>query len=275
MTTVRKALVLIGAISLVVGRLYAAPESDLWPKWQAHDPQSSETLDHSPWTDFLSEYLITNTSSGVNLVRYADVSSADEQALRAYIQYLEGIAVSALNRNVQFAYWVNLYNSYTVKLILDHYPVDSIRDINISPGLFNRGPWDAKVVKVEGSEMSLNDIEHRVLRPIWQDPRIHYVVNCASIGCPNLPPTALTGATVEETLSRSADEYINHPRGVSISGNRMTLSSIYRWYTEDFGGTEEGVIEHLLIYAEPSLETRLREFDGRVRYEYDWSLNEP
>jgi hypothetical protein len=100
-------------------------------------------------------------------------------------------------------------------------------------------------------------------------------VNCASIGCPNLLPTALTGAALETTLSEAARDYINHPRGVSIDGNRMTLSSIYDWYIEDFGDSVEGIIDHLLQHAESDLAQELRTFDGRVRYEYDWSLNEP
>ena len=277
MTDIHRRLVaVVLVLGVCIANASAGPEADLWPRWEAHDPQSSQTLDHEPWNEFLAEYLVTDDPSGVNLVRYGEVTERDRGALDAYVAFLESVAVSDLNRDVQFAYWINLYNSYTVKLILDNYPVDSIRDINISPGLFNRGPWDAEVVTVEGVDLTLNDIEHRIVRPIWeQDPRIHYVVNCASIGCPNLLPTALTGATLETTLSEAARDYINHPRGVSIDGNRMTLSSIYDWYIEDFGDSVEGIIDHLLQYAESDLAEELRTFDGRVRYEYDWSLNEP
>ncbi len=116
------------------------------------------------------------------------------------------------------------YNALTVKVILDNYPVKSIRDIDISPGLLNDGPWDAKLLTIEGKEVSLNDIEHRILRPIFLDNRIHYAVNCASSGCPNLQPEAFTVENTEELLDRGAREYIAHERGVKISKNRLVVS---------------------------------------------------
>lgn len=272
LSTLRRIVVVaMMAVALPV----VAQDADLWPLWEAHDPESTRTIDHSAWNEFLAEYLITDDPSGVNLVRYADVTSDDRRSLAAYIEFLESISIHEHNREVQFAYWVNLYNSYTVKLILDHYPVNSIRDINISPGLFNRGPWDAEVLTIEGVDITLNDIEHRILRPIWKDPRIHYVINCASIGCPNLLPQALEGSSIESTMSVAAHEYVNHPRAVSFSRNRLTLSSIYDWFIEDFSGSVESTIDHLIVHADPELATRLRQFDGRVRYAYDWSLNEP
>jgi hypothetical protein len=252
----------------------AAPDADLWPRWQAHDPGSTRTIDHSRWASFLDEYLVIGHSSGVNRVRYAEVSRTDANSLDAYVARLQRVSVSGLDRDEQFAFWVNLYNAYTVKLILDYYPVESIRDIDLS-GLFTRGPWDKKLMEVEGEELSLNDIEHRILRPIWQDPRIHYVVNCASIGCPNLPPDPLTASNLENVLERAADEYINHPRGASVEGNMLYLSSIYDWYEEDFDGSLEGVKDHILEYAERALAREIRNHDGRVRYRYDWALNEP
>ena len=85
--------------------------------------------------------------------------------------------------------------------------------------------------------MSLDDIEHRILRPIWRDPRIHYAVNCASIGCPDLFPEAITAANADAYLTRGARDYINDPRGAVVTGGRLTVSSIYKWFREDFGGT--------------------------------------
>jgi hypothetical protein len=252
----------------------AAPDADLWPRWEAHDPGSTRTIDHSRWASFLDEYLVTGHPSGVSRVRYDKVSSTDADSLDAYVERLQRVSVSRLNRDEQFAFWVNLYNAYTVKLILDYYPVDSIRDIDLS-GLFTRGPWDKELMEVEGEELSLNDIEHRILRPIWQDPRIHYVVNCASIGCPNLPPEPLTASNLEDVLESAADEYINHPRGASVDGGVLYLSSIYDWYEEDFEGSLKGVKDHLLVYADPALARGIRNHDGRVRYRYDWALNEP
>jgi hypothetical protein len=207
-------------------------------------------------------------------LRYGDVTPEDRRRLEAYLDELESVAVSGLNRDEQEAYWINLYNALTVKVILDHYPVSSITKIDLSSGLFSRGPWDAKLVEIEGESVSLNDVEHRILRPIWKDPRIHYAVNCASLGCPNLQSRVYTSSNLEELLEKGAREYVNHPRGASFEGRRLVLSSIYDWFQEDFGGTEDGVLRHLRRYADPELNGKLANYSGRISYEYDWSLNE-
>ena len=161
----------------------------------------------------------------MNLVRYAAVSGSDRKALDAYLKRLGGTSVSKLKRSEQRAYWINLYNALTVQVILAHYPVESIRDIDISPGFFSDGPWGKKLMQVEGEEVSIDDIEHRILRPIWKDPRIHYAVNCASIGCPNLQPVAFTSANADTLLTEGAKAYVNHPRGVRFDGGSLVVSS--------------------------------------------------
>ena len=171
-------------------------------------------------------------------------------------------------------YWINLYNAGTVQLIVDRYPVKSIRNIKLG-GLFSSGPWDAKLYTVEGEALSLNDIEHRILRPIWKDPRIHYVVNCASFSCPNLQGTAFTAENLETLLDQAARSYVNSSRGVALAGGRLTLSSIYDWYASDFGRNEAEVLAHLRQYAGPELNSQLAAYQGRINYTYDWALNEP
>jgi hypothetical protein len=253
----------------------AAPKPDLWPRWQANDPASTQRVDHAAWGAFLGKYLLTGHPSGIDRLRYGEVAPADRRSLAEYLDRLQKVQVSGLNRVEQKAYWINLYNALTVKVVLDHYPVKSIRDIDISPGLFSDGPWDAKLAKVEGEKVSLNDIEHRILRPIWRDPRLHYAVNCASIGCPNLQPEPFTAENSERLLEKGAREYVNHPRGASIEGGRLTVSSIYDWFQVDFGGSERGVIEHLRRFADPPLHEKSKGVDGIAGYTYDWSLNEP
>lgn len=278
--TVRNLSVATALFAFSFSVALAAPQAELWPRWEAHDPASTEVLDHAPWGRFLETNLITNHSSGVNQIAYADVSREDRRALQAYISDLEAVSVSGLNRDEQMAFWLNLYNAVTVELILEHYPVDSIRDINISGRPFNRHPWDAELVTVEGEAVSLNDIEHRIIRPIWQDERIHYAVNCASVGCPNLHPVPFSGENYRAVFEEAAHAYVNHPRGARFEGDRLHISSIYEWYQEDFGDDIEGVVDHLLEYAEPDLAGRLRSYAGnnyrpRARDAYDWALNEP
>lgn len=248
----------------------AAKSADLWVIWAAHDETATDKIEHGAWDQFLGKYVYPD-QSGVNRVAYDKVTEQDRAILKAYIAQLAGLRITAYSRAQQEAYWVNLYNALTLDVVLDHYPVESIRDIDIS-GLFANGPWGKDLVEIEGHGVSLDDIEHRILRPIWQDPRTHYVVNCASIGCPNLLPVAVTADTLDEIKTEAARAYINHPRGVTITGKTATISKIYDWFSEDFGGSESGVRAHLMLYADSALAkaiSQVEDFD----YAYDWSLN--
>jgi hypothetical protein len=252
-----------------------APAAELWPRWQAHDTDSRIHVDHAGWDLILQRYVNANHPSGINRFIYSSVSPADRLRLEEYLREMQAVDVSGLNRSEQMAYWINLYNAMTVTLILGHYPVDSIRDIDISPGIFSNGPWDAKLLTVEGEKLSLNDIEHRILRPVWQDNRVHYAVNCASLGCPNLQPRAFTSQNLEVLLEKGAREFINHPRGVTFGTDRLLVSSIYFWFEADFGGSRKGIIEHLKKYLSTE---NLQKIDAvtswKMRQQYDWRLNE-
>ncbi|KJE37226.1 hypothetical protein UF64_00505 [Thalassospira sp. HJ] len=254
----------------------AAPDADLWPDWQAYDPQSTLEVDHGAWQVVLDRY-VTVQEPGVTSFDYAAASQDGGTAMvDAYVMAMTKVAVDQLNRDQQFAYWVNLYNALTVKVVLDHYPVDSIRDIDISPGLFSSGPWGKKLITVEGRTLSLNDIEHRILRPIWRDARIHYAVNCASIGCPALAPEAYEASKLDDQLDQAAKGFINHSRAVRVGADGgLVLSSLYDWYRGDFGKSDADFIAHLMAFAGPELMAILddtTELDI-ADYEYDWALN--
>jgi len=264
------------AIFLVATTAHSAPKADLWERWESHDPDSSLTVDHRTWDALLGKYLVRSDPSGVNLFHYGAVTSLDRTALEMYLDELQAVKVSALSRPEQIAYWINLYNALTVNTVLEHYPVNSIRDIDISPGLFSNGPWGAKLLNIESEEISLNDIEHRILRPIWRDPRIHFAVNCAALGCPNLQDRAYVPEKLDQMLNDSAIRFINHPRGANIDETgRLTLSSIYKWFGEDFGDDLDEILEHIRGYASDELKERIPT-DGKikVKYRYDWSLND-
>ena len=253
--------------------LMAAPKAVLWERWTAHDPNSTAIINHDVWRGILSRYLVTG-SDGLNRFAYGKVSSDDSQQLQGYLETLIALPISSYNRPEQMAYWINLYNALTIKIILDYYYVESIRDIDISPGLFSDGPWGKKLLSIERETLSLDDIEHQILRPIWQDPRIHYAVNCASIGCPNLQPRPFTAAELDRDLDQAAIDYVNNPRGVAFIGEDLIVSSIYEWFKEDFGGNDKGVIAHLKGFAAPPLAVKLegrRSIDGD---EYNWLLND-
>ena len=250
-----------------------APKARLWPVWTRHGADSDRTIDHSAWTAFLAAY-VREGADGINRVAYGSVSEADRASLKSYIDSLQSLPISDYTRREQLSYWINLYNALIVDVVLDHYPVDSIQDIKLSGGLFSRGPWKEKLVVIEDKALSLNDIEHRILRPIWKDPRLHYAVNCASIGCPNLIKEAFTGNNAESLLLKGAREYINHSRGVSIKDGQLYVSSIYSWFESDFGGSSAGVIDHLIGYATEPLSRELTGIKKISGDSYDWSLND-
>jgi hypothetical protein len=260
----------LAACSFVEG--IAAPRAELVSRhWLANDPASTQQVDHEKWSRFLAQYLVPG-DDGVNRFAYARAKESGRALLGDYIAALERVPVSRLDHDEQRAYWINLYNAVTTRIVLDHYPVKSIRDVSLGPGLFDFGPWDAKVVTVEGERLSLNDIEHGILRPIWRDPRLHYALNCAAISCPSLPTVAFTAANSERLLDQGARAYVNDPRGVRIAHGTLTVSSIYLWYRADFGDGGAAVVDHLKRYAAPALQAELARFRAPDHYAYDWDL---
>ena len=267
--------------SLFSVAVFAAAEPELIPFWEPSSEQSGASVDHSAWQTLLNAYIKTHPS-GVNRFDYAGLKAATHSLanLNSYLAALQSVDPRELARAEQKAYWINFYNALTVKVVTDAYPVKSIKDISESLlgklGRIFGGPWDDVHAKVAGLDLTLNNIEHGILRPIWKDNRIHYAGNCASYGCPNLSATAFTAENTEELLDAGSRAYVNHPRGVDfVDDDFLVISSIYKWYVTDFGGDEKSVINHLVKYADKALATRLRKFTGSVDYEYDWSLNQP
>ncbi len=233
------------AASAGVARLFA-PGKSVDPRWTGHEESDARRVDHSAFDNFLKRYTMRDRA-GIVRVRYADVAPSDRRQLGSYVQALKAVTVTRLA---------------------------SILDIDISPGLFARGPWGKPLFVVEGNPLTLNEIEHRILRPIWSDPLIHYALNCAAVGCPNLRPEAFAAASAPTQLDAGARDYINDPRGARIVDGRLRLSSIYDWFQEDFGGGERAVLAHLSRYAEAALASTLAATGSIAGYDYDWSLND-
>ena len=265
-------LVLIALIALAQ-EVQSAPKAEIWARWLTHNPHSVDTISHKKWDLFLKAYSRADQNH-VNRINYAHVNLEDKKGLKAYIEWLSTLPISTYNRDQQRAFWINLYNALTISVILEHYPVDSIMEIKLSSGFFTRGPWEKKIISIEKEKLSLNDIEHRILRPIWLDPRTHYAVNCASLGCPNLSKEAFTAENMEEQLDNAASAFINHPRGAEIKRGKLIVSSIYEWFKEDFGNSDAKVIEHLRRYAKPTLLQNLAQIERIDDDQYDWKLND-
>lgn len=186
------------------------------------------TVDHSAWDRILAKYVAASPDC-INRVAYGRVTAADKKALKAYLTALQRVTPSALPADEGHAYWINLYNALTIDVVLDHYPVKSIRDIAISPGLFAVGPWKKALVSVEGKKLSLDNIEHDILRKTWADPRVHYAVNCAAIGCPNLMAKAFTAKALDEMLDRGARHYAAPGLKKQLSGVDRIGGYDYDW----------------------------------------------
>jgi len=272
-----KALFLIALLFLLaacarIERLALPEPALLSSDFAIAEVDSKLSVDHSDWDRFLRTY-VRQDAQGVIRVAYADVTPDDRRRLQTYLSQLAQTDVNALTRNQQLAFWINLYNAETVEVILENYPVASIREI--TDGGFSFGPWDRVVTTVGGRGLSLNDIEHRIIRPVFDEPRIHYALNCAAVGCPNLMTRAWRATTLERDLAAAEQAYVNDVRGVRISPNgALTLSKIYIWFQEDFGSNEAEVLERLRQVAEPDLATALADRVRVNRYAYDWALND-
>ncbi|KXF80307.1 DUF547 domain-containing protein [Enterovibrio coralii] len=255
------------ALMLLASQAFAAPKSDLWPMWNQSNEANAASFDHQKWQQILDKYVVVKGQH--NLFNYSAVTPSDKALLDQYIVDLTSLDPRNYSKDEQFAYWVNLYNALTVQLILDEYPVKSITKLG---GFLSFGPWDDDVTRIAGKKLTLNDIEHRILRPIWNDERIHYAVNCASLGCPNLAQTAFTGENTEELLNEAAKQFTNSDKGAKIDGNTLTLSSIYEWYGVDFGNNEQAVLKAIDVFRDGQ---KLEGWSGKIKYDYDWDLNQP
>ena len=197
------------------------------------------------------------------------VLKEDASALEHYIQAigrLDPATLKAFPRREKLAFYINAYNAFTLKAILDNYPVNSIKDI--------RGVWDRLQFNVAGEKMTLNHIEHEIIRKQIADPRAHFALVCASIGCPKLRPEAYTAEGINDQLNEEARNFIGDPTKVRLEKDRRTLrlSPIFKWFKGDFGD-----ILHFVARYLPEDDARfVREQKVRVRYlkNYDWSIND-
>lgn len=231
---------------------------------------ADDTVLHQPWDDLLGTY-VQVSEDGVNRFDYGALkdNASDVAKLEAYLDSFVDLDFETLSRDEQFAAYSNAYNALTVKYIVDKYPTKSIRSGYIV------GPWKKVFTTIDGEELSLDAIEHEVLRVEWSDPRVHYAINCAAYSCPNLQPDAWFAATLDEDLDRAARAYVNDPRGVTVRRNgTLQVSTIYKWFREDFGGSNDGVIDHLLEHAEPELAEKIEAKRRITKHEYDWALND-
>ncbi len=233
-------------------------------------PAGSAKADHSAFDMILKQHVSVD-ATGYASVNYGALVS-QRKKVEDYVAGLLDLDPRQLSRPEAHAYWINLYNAKTLAVMLEHWPVKSIRDIQLGGGgLFGKGPWSKKLMAINGIELSLDDVEHRIVRAIFNNPLSHYALNCASFSCPNLMPSAYTATNLNTQMQESAKLYINHPRGVSIADGKITASKIYSWYADDFGG-KANLKSHWKEFASPQLAAQI-DAASFGSFDYDWTVN--
>ena len=224
---------------------------------------SQAAVDNSIYEELLKRYV----KNGV--VDYRGFKK-EEGKLDEYLKVLENTKVSELVRNEQFAFYVNAYNAWTIKLILSAYPgIESIKDL----GNIFKSPWGKKIVRLNGRVLTLDDIEHGILRVQFKDPRVHFAINCASKSCPPLLSEPYRGSTLNRQLDDATRSFINDPKSNYLKDSRLYVSRIFKWYSEDFN---DDVIGFFLKYAEGDFKKELEAKKDQLKIvylDYDWSLN--
>ncbi|MCW8398875.1 DUF547 domain-containing protein [Legionella sp. PATHC038] len=272
--TVFRSKYLLILMLLISGLANASFYKNLWPKWEVNNPLSNEVISHKLWQDFLNRRIVTNEEN-INLVDYAHMTQTDLNLLKDYLKSMSEVNIDNYNRDEQLAYWINVYNALTVQIIANYYPVTSIQEINISPGLFSIGPWGANLITVKDTSLTLDDINNRIIRAIWNDPRTHYTLSNGTIGAPNLSRKIYQGKMLEEQLNQAASNYINSLRGVNVIEGKLIISKLYDWYEEDFGGSKQDIIFHLVQFAKEPLLSQLKHINTIDSYIYNWHINSP
>lgn len=217
--------------------------------------KGTETVDHTSWDILLKKYV--DDPGNVDYIGFKQ----DTRLLDNYLDYLaKNPVANTASKEERLAYYINLYNAGTVQLILDHYPLKSIKDI------FR--PWGKDRVKVGNENYSLGEIEHDILRKM-DEPRIHFAINCASFSCPRLLNEAYSASKLEDQLERATSHFINDPSKNIITPTTVELSKIFKWYGDDF--TEKySLIDYVNLYADIKISR-----DSKIIYLiYDWGLNE-
>lgn len=226
--------------------------------------QSDNTaqVDHQKWTNILKKYVSTTGQ-----VKYHALSQ-DHIELDLYLKSLsQNIPGNNWTDSQKIAYWINAYNAFTIKLILNHYPLKSIKEISDGTPMIN-SPWDLKFFQIGNVDFDLNTIEHQILRKEFQEPRIHFAINCASISCPKLRNEAYLATTLETQLEQQAIEFIHDPTKNIINHQHTHLSAIFNWFQSDFTRHDD-LVNYLRRY-QPALNQ-----ENKIIYiPYNWALNE-
>lgn len=262
-TSTLAALVLAGGALTAGGIVVPSPNPVSAPAYPV--AATGALVDHSAYDKLLKKHV---TAQG--LVDYPGFK-ADEVAFNQYLALLSKNPPAAnWAKADEMAYWINAYNAYTIRLVLDHYPVQSIKDIGSKIQIpFVTTPWAAKFFRIGGEPMSLDHIEHGVLRKKFDDPRIHFALVCASMSCARLRNEAYSAGKLESQLDDQGREFVNNPAKNKISTSEAQLSKYFDWYKGDWQKNGQSVVKWVNRYSTTKMDDRTK-----ITYlNYNWNLN--
>ncbi|SDY60754.1 DUF547 domain-containing protein [Hymenobacter psychrophilus] len=227
---------------------------------------AAPAVDHSRYDRLLKKHV---TDKG--LVNYKGFK-ADEQEFNQYLALLSKNPPAAnWSKNEQMVYWINAYNAYTIKTVLNHYPLKSIKEIGSSIQIpFVNTPWADKFFSIGGQKMSLDNIEHGTLRKKYNEPRIHFALVCAALSCPPLRIEAYTAARLDAQLDDQGRAFLNNPAKNNISSGKAQLSKYFDWYKGDWTSNGQSVAKWVNRYSK----TTITEQTPVSFLDYNWQLNE-
>lgn len=230
---------------------------------------------HRLFTEILKQHV------KYGLVDYKNLKN--DPGLERYLAQLSGTDPGKLNRNEGLAFWINAYNAFTLKIIVDNYPVESITELHsggkIIGYLLGKTVWDKKFFSINGKKMSLGEIEHEILREEFKEPRIHFAIVCASISCPQLREEVFESDRINEQLNLQAKQFINDnsKNYFDVQKREAYLSKIFSWFSEDFGKSDENVLKFISQYLPEKIASDIVNNLSKwnISYkDYNWNLNE-
>jgi Protein of unknown function, DUF547 len=257
MKTTNLMLILLGLLAMALPAAAAAPP------------------DYKVWGDLLSKYY--DPAKGMN---YKALKAQDKATLDNLRRQMAAVDPQTLSRQDQLAYWINLYNISVVSIVVDNYPVESIRDLSTDP-VIRLNIFKKDLVDTRRGKVSLNDIENEKIRNGFKDARIHFAINCAAESCPSIRPEPYVGARINEQLDDQNYKFLNGPKGVRLekNGGELVLhtTKVMDWFKTDFDKWGGGTVPFLLRYVSPDKRKQMEAAGNQIDVEYDdysWKLND-
>ena len=264
-----KIAILLSLVATLAVSSVASAKESAGRQWPANQQVSIDQIDHSAFDQLLKRYVDVN--GRVNYAAWHQSRGCRDQLTTYLANLSRANPDQQASREARLAYWINAYNAVTIEGILRVYPTKSIRDHTAK--LVGYNIWKDLLFTAGDTKISLEDIEHKVLRKMGE-PRIHFAIVCASIGCPRLLNQAYVADQLQQQLAANTQDFFSRQQNLQVTGNTLNLSQIINWFGSDFGGTQQQQVQVLSRYFPPAAQQLVASGNYSVKFqEYDWGLN--